>query len=133
MTDLHDTDIDDAGGSFGELIAGSRVAGTAVFNTAGERLGSIQDVMIDKASGRVAYAVLSFGGFLGIGDRHHPLPWGALTYDTGLRGYVVRLDREQLEGAPVLGEDADAMWQDRAWAERVHAHWNIAPYWAMLP
>ncbi len=117
----------------GALIAGSRVAGAAVFNTAGERLGAVQDVMIDKRSGQVAYAVLSFGGFLGIGDRHHPLPWAALTYDTALGGYVVRLDREQLEGAPVLGEDAEAMWQDRAWGERVHAYWNVSPYWAMFP
>ena len=56
------------------LIAGSRVSGTAVYNTAGERLGTVEDVMIDKQSGRIAYAVLSFGGFLGIGDKHHPLP-----------------------------------------------------------
>jgi hypothetical protein len=115
------------------LIAGSRVAGTPVFNTAGERLGAIDDVMIDKTSGHVAYAVLSFGGFLGIGDRHHPLPWAALTYDTALEGYVVRLDRAQIEGAPVLGEDAEAMWRDRAWGERVHAYWDVAPYWSMLP
>ena len=116
-----------------DLIAGSRVAGTAVFSTTGERLGSIQDVMIDKTSGRVAYAILSFGGFLGIGDKHHPLPWAALTYDTALGGYVVRIDPAQLEGAPVLGEDAEAMWGDRAWGERIHSYWNIAPYWGMLP
>ncbi len=115
------------------LIDGSRVAGTPVFNTAGAPLGAIDDVMIDKTSGHVAYAVLSFGGFLGIGDRHHPLPWAALTYDTALEGYVVRLDRAQIEGAPVLGEDAEAMWRDPAWGERLHAYWDVAPYWSMLP
>ena len=126
-------DPDNSGKPPAGLIAGSRVAGTAVFNSAGERLGTVQDVMIDKESGRVAYAVLSFGGFLGIGDRHHPLPWAALTYDTALGGYVVRLDREQLAGAPVLEDDAEAALRDRAYGERVHAYWNVAPYWSMLP
>ena len=65
--------------------------------------------MIDKFSGQVAYAVMSFGGFLGIGERHHPLPWGALTYDTKLGGYVVDLGRERLEGAPSYGRD-EAPW-----------------------
>ncbi len=115
------------------LVAGSRVAGTPVYSTAGERLGTLQDVMLDKASGRVAYAVLSFGGFLGIGDKHHPLPWAALHYDTERGGYVVKLDPAQLEGAPVLGEDAEAMWRDRAWGERVHAYWEVAPYWSIMP
>lgn len=115
------------------LIAGSRVAGTAVYDTAGERLGTVDDIMIDKQSGRIAYAVLSFGGFLGIGDKHHPLPWQALKYDTSLGGYVTNMDRSRLEGAPVLGDDADTMWQDRAWGQRVHDYYNVSPYWSSLP
>ena len=59
------------------LIAGARVAGTDVYNTAGEHLGSIYDVMLDKATGKVAYAIMSFGGFLGLGEKYHPIPWSA--------------------------------------------------------
>jgi hypothetical protein len=66
------------------LISANKVEGTTVKNAAGEKLGSIEEIMIDKRSGKVAYAVMSFGGFLGIGDRHHPLPWGVLKYDTSV-------------------------------------------------
>ncbi len=65
----------------GSLIAASKVNGTTVYNTAGEKLGSVYDVMIDKRSGKAAYAIMSFGGFLSIGDSYHPLPWQSLTYD----------------------------------------------------
>jgi sporulation protein YlmC with PRC-barrel domain len=84
----------------GDKIAASQVNGTSVYDVAGEKLGSVYDVVIDKVSGRTEYAVMSFGGFLGIGDRYHPLPWNQLRYDTRLGGYVVTLDRAQLEGAP---------------------------------
>ncbi len=69
----------------GSLIAASKVNGTTVYNTAGEKLGSVYDVMIDKRSGKAAYAIMSFGGFLGIGDSYHPLPWQSLTYDEASR------------------------------------------------
>jgi hypothetical protein len=82
------------------LISSDKVEGTSVYNPTGESVGSIYTVMIDKYSGQVDYAVMSFGGFLGIGERYHPLPWKALTYDTGLGGYVVDVSREQLERAP---------------------------------
>lgn len=84
----------------GQLIASDRVEGTAVYNRQGERLGKISNFMVDKASGQVRYAVLSFGGFLGIGDDHYPLPWSMLSYDTGQGGYVVELDKAVLENAP---------------------------------
>src|SRR6185436_14493076 len=88
----------------GNLIAASKVNGTHVYNSQGESLGSIYDVMIDKQSGKVAYAVMAFGGFLGLGADYHPLPWSVLTYDTRQRGYVVDLDKETLEGAPRYAE-----------------------------
>lgn len=91
------TDPRDTGG---ELIAATKVNGTAVYDTAGEKLGSVYDVLLDKVSGHADYAIMSFGGFLGIGDRYHPLPWNQLRYDTRLSGYVVGLDRGQLEAAP---------------------------------
>ena len=106
------------------LIASYKVEGTAVYNRAGERLGSVQNVMIDKYSGQVAYAVMSFGGFLGVGERYHPLPWRALTYDTGLGGYVVDLGRERLEGAPSYGRD-EAPWDDPAYGRGVSDHYGV--------
>jgi hypothetical protein len=80
------------------LIASDKVQGTNVYNTTGDNLGSIHDLMIDKTSGKVAYAIMSFGGFLGIGNQYHPLPWSVLKYDTNLGGYVVNLDKPRLEG-----------------------------------
>ncbi len=89
------------------LIASNKVEGTAVYNQEGEHLGSVYNFMVDKVSGQVAYAVMSFGGFLGLGDSYHPLPWKALRYDIKLGGYVVDLDRDRLAGAPSYrgGED----------------------------
>jgi sporulation protein YlmC with PRC-barrel domain len=112
----------------GNLIAGERVTGTNVYDTAGEKLGEIEDVMIDKRSGKIAYAVMSFGGFLGIGDRYHPLPWQKLTYDTGLGGYRTDLDRRSLEGAPSFAEGEPVAWEDEAWGRRVHDYYGVPPY-----
>src|ERR1700752_4650813 len=93
-------DLNNPSETRGRLIAASKVNGTPVYNTAGEKLGNIYDVMIDKPSGKVEYAVLSFGGFLGIGNKYHPLPWDKLTYDEQQGGYIVDIDRARLEGAP---------------------------------
>lgn len=84
----------------GDVISSDKVEGTAVYNAAGDKLGSIDDIMIDKRSGQVRYAVLEFGGFLGMGTDRYPLPWNMLKYDTDKGGYVVPLDKAQLEGAP---------------------------------
>lgn len=112
-----------------KLIAADKVEGTTVRNRAGEKLGSIENVMIDKLTGKVAYAVMSFGGFLGIGDRHHPLPWSMLTYDTGKGGYVVNLDKKTLEGAPTYGEKERVNWEDEAWGRKVHDYYGVPPFW----
>ena len=96
----------------GSLIAASKVNRTSVYNTQGESLGSIYDVMIDKLSGQVSYAVMSFGGFLGMGEDYHPLPWSILHYDTNQGGYVVNLDKESLEGAPRYRASDEVRWDD---------------------
>src|SRR6202521_5455488 len=82
------------------LISSDKVVGTAVYNRLGEHLGSVYGLMIDKQTGQVAYAVMSFGGFLGIGESYHPVPWRVLKYDLTQVGYIVDLDRRRLEGAP---------------------------------
>lgn len=82
------------------LILASRVNGTPVFNKAGDRMGHVDDLSIEKESGRVIYGIMSFGGFLGIGEKFHPVPWSMLTYDPERAGFVVPLDTSALEGAP---------------------------------
>ena len=111
------------------LISSDKVEGTAVYNREGEKLGSIHTLMIDKMSGKVAYAVMSFGGFLGIGDRYHPLPWNVLDYETSQGGYVVDLDRSKLEGAPTYGTSETPNWSDRRWGQQVHDYYGTRPYW----
>src|SRR3954452_1377454 len=82
------------------LIGSDKVEGTAVYGADNNKIGSIQRVMIDKISGKVAYAVTSFGGFMGIGEDYYPLPWSSLTYDTSLGGYKTAITENQLKGAP---------------------------------
>ncbi len=112
----------------GDLIGSDKVEGTSVYNPQGENLGYVERVMIDKRSGHVVYAVMSFGGFLGMGKKYHPLPWSVLTYDTAKGGYVVNLDKHVLEGAPTIDEGADVNWGDAQWGRRVHDY-----YGAMYP
>ncbi|MCE3249497.1 MAG: PRC-barrel domain containing protein [Geminicoccaceae bacterium] len=111
------------------LISADKVECTAVYNREGDKLGSIQTVMIDKVSGKVAYAVMSFGGFLGIGDRYHPLPWDVLTYDTSQGGYVVDRDRSMLEGAPTYGTSETPNWGDPGWNQQVHDYYGARRWW----
>jgi hypothetical protein len=111
------------------LISSDKVEGTAVYDRRGEKLGSIHSVMIDKISGKLAYAVMSFGGFLGMGDSYHPLPWHVLTYDTRQGGYVVDLDRNKLEGAPTYTTSETPDWSDRRWGQRVYDYYGTRPYW----
>lgn len=93
----------------GDIISSDKVEGTNVYNAAGEKLGSIDDLMLDKRTGQVRYAVLEFGGFLGMGTDRYPLPWSMLKYDAAMEGYVVPLDKAKLEQAPRYQEtDAPA-------------------------
>ena len=107
-----------------QLIASDKVEGTAVYNRNGDRLGSVYNFMVNKRSGQVAYAVMSFGGFLGIGSSYHPLPWNELTYDTSLGGYVVNRTKEQLEGAPAYSAPELQSWDDAVYSGRVDDYYN---------
>jgi sporulation protein YlmC with PRC-barrel domain len=107
------------------LISADRVQGTPVFDQTGAKLGHIEDVLLHKESGRVAYAVMSYGGFLGAGERYHPLPWSMLTYDVDKNGYVVPLSKAMLDGAPTLGREQVELQDDTAWADEVHHHYGL--------
>ena len=107
------------------LIGSDKVEGTAVYGRDEQKIGSIERVMIDKQSGRVAYAVLSYGGFLGIGDDHYPLPWQSLKYDTNLEGYVTGITQKQLEGAPKYGNDNAWNWADTSRTRAVNDYYGV--------
>ena len=111
------------------LIAADKVQGTDVFNNGGDRLGSVHDLMIDKQTGQVGYAILSFGGFLGVGSSYHPLPWSLLRYNTSLGGYVVEIDESQLRGAPSYSVGAEPAWGDPEYEGKLHDYYGVSPYW----
>ncbi len=102
-----------------DLIASDKVEGTSVYDRNGTKLGSVYNFMVDKRSGHVAYAVLSFGGFLGMGANYHPLPWNQLTYEPAQGGYVVDLSREQLEGAPTYSASDTPAWHDPTYSRGI--------------
>lgn len=108
------------------VISSDKVDGTNVYNPAGDKLGSIDTLMIDKLSGRVRYAVMEFGGFLGIGTDRYPLPWDTLKYDPYMGGYVVSLSKEQLENAPHYERDTLPEYDD-AYGRRVYDYYGV-PY-----
>src|ERR687891_860008 len=102
------------------LIENDRVEGTTVYDPGGNSIGSIKRLMIEKLSGRVAYAVLSFGGFLGIGEEEHAIPWSKLVYDTSLGGYRTDVTEAQLRGAPSFWRDENYDWSDRTRERELH-------------
>ncbi|WDR06323.1 PRC-barrel domain-containing protein [Devosia rhodophyticola] len=110
------------------LIASDRVEGTKVYSLQGEHIGNIERVLIEKRSGKVSYAVLAFGGFMGMGHDHYPLPWSKLDYDEDLNGYSVDVTKEQLEGAPKYHDEDDYVWTPER-GRQVYDYYGIAPYW----
>jgi sporulation protein YlmC with PRC-barrel domain len=109
------------------LISSEKVDGTAVYNRDGDRLGTVDHLMIDKFTGQVEYAVMSFGGFLGMGESYNPVPWKSLTYDVNLGGYIIDTDRSRLESAPRYTTSNQPNWSDRAYTERVDNYWHVGP------
>jgi sporulation protein YlmC with PRC-barrel domain len=110
------------------LIASDKVEGTAVYGNDQKKIGKLERVMIDKISGNVAYAVLSFGGFLGMGADYYPVPWATLKYDMNLGGYRVNLTKDQLDKAPKYDTSTDWNW-NRENDRRVYEYYKTPPYW----
>jgi sporulation protein YlmC with PRC-barrel domain len=111
------------------VLAASTLAGDRVRNPAGEDLGGIEEIMLDIPSGRIAYAVLSFGGFLGIGNKLFAVPWSALQVDEGEHQFILKVDRATLESAPGFDKDNWPDMADPAFGEAVHSHYGATPYW----
>ena len=110
------------------LIGSDKVEGTAVYGLDQRKIGTVQRVMLDKISGKVAYAVVSFGGFLGMGEDYYPMPWAKLDYDTSLGGYRVDITEDQLKGAPKFNRNTDWDWSDRSRDRTVYDYYN-EPLW----
>ena len=105
------------------LIASDKVESTPIYRSNGDQVGTIQRLMIDKLSGKVAYAVMSFGGFMGIGEDYYPLPWNVLTYNERLGGYEVNLTEQQLKGAPHYGQHQNWDWNDQSKARQLNDYY----------
>jgi len=112
------------------LIGSDKVEGTAVYGADQKKIGKLERVMLDKISGKVAYAVLSFGGFLGMGEDYYPVPWATLKYDRNLGGYLVNLTRDKLEKAPKYTQSTGWNWT-RENDRRVYDYYGAAPYWGV--
>ena len=110
-----------------QLIASDRIEGTAVRRPNGEMIGHIERLMIDKVSGQVSYAVMSSGGFLGMGARLLPLPWGRMRYSPRFDAYELDIDEDELRSAPSFRADADFDWGDRSQEAELHRYYGIPP------
>ena len=114
---------------FRRILSASTLAGDSVRNSAGEDLGKIDEIMIDIPSGRVAYAVLSFGGILKIGNKLFAVPWEALSVDEDEKCFVLEVDQRTLETAPGFDKSNWPDMADPTWGSQIFAHYGITPYW----
>jgi sporulation protein YlmC with PRC-barrel domain len=110
-------------------ITASRVIGTAVYNTAGDHIGDIEDVMLEKMSNGIMFAVIGFGGFLGIGEKYHAIPWSTLDYDEEKGGYVVPFTKAQLEAAPAYSINELTQSDGTAARDASYEYYKVDPYW----
>jgi sporulation protein YlmC with PRC-barrel domain len=123
--------MDNMNNDYPRVLSATTIIGDKVINTAGEQLGTIKELMIDLDGGLIAYAVLSFGGILGMGDKLFAIPWEAFTIDTDNRTFILNVDKEVLENAPGFDKDN---WPDNAkyeagWLLGVYEYYGYSPYW----
>ncbi len=112
-----------------EVMDAATLKGDTVVNSSGEDLGKIEAIMLDVAGGRIAYAVLSFGGFLGMGAKYFAIPWSAFTLDAAEKRFILAVSKDRLENAPGFDKDHWPSMADRTWATQLHEYYNLTPYW----
>jgi sporulation protein YlmC with PRC-barrel domain len=115
--------------TYRRVMSASTLSGDKVLNPVGEELGKINDIMIDVPTGKVAYAVLSFGGFLGLGDKLFAIPWSRLALDEDRKIFVLDVDRATLERAPGFNKDNWPDMADRTWGAQINDYYGTRPYW----
>jgi sporulation protein YlmC with PRC-barrel domain len=113
-----------------DIYRASKLIGANVENSQGEKLGDINDIVIDPETGRMRYAVLAFGGFLGLGEKYFAVPWAALTSKAGEKGdFILNIDKEKLKNAPGFDKNNWPNMADRSWAEQLYAYYGVSPHW----
>jgi sporulation protein YlmC with PRC-barrel domain len=117
-------DARERGGPASDVTAASALEGETVLDLQGESVGEIEDIMLDVKSGRIAYAVLAVGGFLGIGEKYFAVPWRALTLDADRKCFVLDVDKDTLENAPAFDRDHWPAMSEESWASRIDAYWK---------
>lgn len=113
-----------------KTLSASTLIGDTVRDTQGQELGDIKEIMLDVRSGRIAYAVLDMGGFLGFGNKLFAMPWAMLTLDADDHQFVLNVSKERLENAPGFDQDNWPDFSSREWATDLHVYYDIAPYWS---
>ena len=121
--------LDDHSGPGPEIMAASSFEGETVVNRQGETVGEIEEIMLDVRSGRVAYAVMSVGGFLGLGEKYFAIPWRAFTMDTDRKQFILDVDKARLESAPGFDKSHWPSMADETWATRIHEYYSTRPSW----
>ena len=121
--------LDDHSGPGPEIMAASSFEGETVVNLQGEAVGEIEEIMLDVRAGRIAYAVMSVGGFLGIGEKYFAVPWHAFTMDTDNHRLILDVDKDRLKDAHGFDKDHWPSMGDQAWAVRLHDYYSTKPYW----
>lgn len=111
-----------------QLMGADTLVGNDVYNKQSEDLGDIKEIMLDMRSGRIGYAVLSFGGFLGIGEKLFAVPWDALTLDTEHKRFTLDVAKDKLETAPGFDKDDWPDMSDPTWEKGIHAYYGTKPY-----
>lgn len=107
----------------------SKVLGTNVQDPSGRKIGEVEDVILDKGSNQIMFAVLSFGGFLGMGEKYHPVPWASLGYDANRNSYVVNYSKEQLQAAPAGSVEELTANDGLNFRDRTYAYYKADRYW----
>lgn len=121
---------DDERGPGPAVMGAKTLTGDTVCDAEGKQLGKIEEIMLDTRGGRIAYAVMSFGGFLGMGDKLFAVPWDALELDVENKGFVLRVEKERLEAAPGFDKNHWPAMADPTWAFAIHEYYETKPYWA---
>lgn len=111
------------------VMASDTLEGNKVVDPSGEEIGTIDHIMLDVLGGRIAYAVMAMGGFLGIGEKLHALPWSALTLDTRRKCFVLGVEKERIKEAPGFDKEHWPTMANSQWATSIHEYYGISPYW----
>lgn len=111
-------------------IRARKVIGTPVKNRSGEKIGQVEDIVLDKVSNDIMFAIVGFGGFLGMAEKYHPMPWSALTYDEGEQAYVVNYTKDQLNAAPADSMEELTRNDGMLYRDRAYDYYHVTPYWS---